>query len=153
MTYIFLTCQGCFCQHIFPALTFWSHIWCSSAHVLSIMADSDIEDVIPTPFIQENWIGKGQKVPMPGKMPMGLANYFTTVKEVPENIKNIYYADIHLNVKNFLKIKLPACTYALPEILIEQFPQLFCFNILPSSSFLCVLSTAASLVGGGLEIS
>ena len=35
----------------------------------------------------------------------------------------------------------------------HSFPQLFCFDILPSSSFLCVLSTAASSVEGGLEIS
>lgn len=88
------------------------------------MADSDVEDIIPAPFIQENWIGKGQKVPTPGEMPMGLANYFTTVKEVPENIKNKYYADIHLNVEEFLKIKLPARTYALPGISTKQ-----CFSI------------------------
>ena len=58
------------------------------------MANSEVEDIIPAPFIPENWIG--QKVPTPGKMPMGLAlaNYFTTVKEVPEDIKNKYYADI-----------------------------------------------------------
>ena len=84
------------------------------------MADSEVEDVIPIPFIRDNWIGKGRKVPTPGDTPIGLANYFTTVKEVPENVKNIYYADIHLNVEDFLKIKLPARTYALPGITIEQ---------------------------------
>ena len=61
---------------------------------------------------------------MPGETPMGLANYFTAVKEVPENIKSKYYAHTHLNVKDFLKIKLPVRTYALPAISIER-----CFSI------------------------
>jgi len=35
----------------------------------------------------------------------------------------------------------------------HAFPQLFCFDILPSSSFLCVLSATPTSVEGGLQIS
>lgn len=35
----------------------------------------------------------------------------------------------------------------------HAFPQLFCFDILPESSFLCVLSIMPTSVEGGLQIS
>jgi len=35
----------------------------------------------------------------------------------------------------------------------HAFPQLFCFDIFPSSSFLCALSITPTTVEGGLQIS
>jgi hypothetical protein len=84
------------------------------------MEGSDIEDVHPTPFLQEDWIGKGRKVPAANDTPKGLAEYFATVKEVPNVIRKKYYAESNLNIESFLKINLPTRLYTLPTISIGQ---------------------------------
>jgi len=61
------------------------------------MSDSEVEDGLP--FVINEWIGKGRKVPEANSFPLGLANYFSAVTEVPENIKNKYYPNVHLTVK------------------------------------------------------
>ena len=66
------------------------------------MEDSDIEDGIPTIFN-----GKGRKLPAPNVISKGLAAYFAMVNEVPNDVKNIYYAHNHLNVEEFINMPLP----------------------------------------------
>lgn len=85
------------------------------------LSDSEIEDGLQ--FVIDEWIGKGQKVPDANSFPLGLANYFSTLTQVPENIKNKYYPNVHLTVEEFLKRQFPKPTHALPGILTEK-----CYN-------------------------
>ena len=50
-------------------------------------SDSEIEDGL----VIDEWKGRGQKV----SEALGLANYFSTLMQVPENIKNKYYLNVH----------------------------------------------------------
>jgi hypothetical protein len=51
------------------------------------MIDSDDEQST-TVFVLEDWIGKNRRVPMPDVMPDGLADYFASLKEVPDDINS-----------------------------------------------------------------
>jgi hypothetical protein len=83
------------------------------------MADSDIEDASPL-FIYKEWIGIGQKLPEINNIPLGLANYFHGLKDIVSTVKKLQYPPEHLNIEQFIGIKLPCCTYSLPEVHIQQ---------------------------------
>jgi hypothetical protein len=52
--------------------------------------DSDIEDNSP-PFIPEEWIGSGRKLPQAKEIPLGLIHYFSALKDIPSTVKKVEY--------------------------------------------------------------
>ncbi|KAH9961681.1 hypothetical protein BGW80DRAFT_1255788 [Lactifluus volemus] len=87
------------------------------------MHNSDIEDNDPTPFVLEEWIGKGRQLPNAIDTPSGLEEHFSMLREVPDDIKHKCYPNTDLSIESFIKYQLPKRTYALPGL-----DALGCFN-------------------------
>jgi hypothetical protein len=80
------------------------------------MANSDIEDSHPTPFVLEEWIGKGCRLLIAIDTPSSLAEHFSMLREVPGDIKHKRYPSMDLSIESFIKYQLPKCIYALPGV-------------------------------------
>ena len=68
-------------------------------------------------FNHEEWIGVGRMLPEnPNLIPMGLANFFAMLLEVPSHVKTAYYPPPSLDVSQFIAFSLPEQTHSLPKI-------------------------------------
>ena len=78
-------------------------------HFINI--SSDVEH----PFEKSLWIGKGRKYPKnPLDVPFGLINYCNHLLEIPDDIAQKFIPDSSLDIKAFLRYKLPDITFSLP---------------------------------------
>lgn len=77
------------------------------------MGDSDLEDSAAHPFDPEEWIGKGRKLPTPNDIPQGLAEYFHSLREIPNEIIIQHFPFSGLDIETFLKYELPKRSFNL----------------------------------------
>ena len=89
------------------------------------MAESDLEDSTKHPFNPKEWIGNGRQLPTsPNDIPQGLANYFHSLKDIPNEVMDQYYPKSGLNIKSFLEYNPPKCTFGLLKS-----PAMDCFRL------------------------
>ena len=113
---------------------------------MSTSSSEDIDSPSGEDFRQNEWIGVGRILPIrPNDIPIGLANFFAMLLDVPATVKTTHYPSTGLNIDRFLAFPLPKETHSLPKIPVDEWfshvvpnehEELFVTRPLPAWNFL-----------------